>query len=265
MRRLPRFRRQSGGFSLIELMVALVAGLIVVGAVLAFTVSSVKANGEYVSSARLMQEMRNVGDHISAELRRAGYDESAMDFLASNTLAATSDFAPILVDNATPGANCVIYAYDRLPGDPGVINLDNAEVRAIRRSTATIGTETVGVIEVAESATSAPSCGGAGPDYSEYPVSCNTTSGWCALSDPRVVNIATFTVEDEGEGTRSHGLRNPPGATGFLGVQIRELHVVLEGHLRNSPDLTRKIETNIKVRSDCLRADLGDCELAPAP
>ena len=40
---MNRSFKRMGGFSLVEMMVALVAGMIVLGAVLAFTVSSVRA------------------------------------------------------------------------------------------------------------------------------------------------------------------------------------------------------------------------------
>jgi prepilin-type N-terminal cleavage/methylation domain-containing protein len=66
--------RRSAGFSLVELMVAMVAGLIVTGAVVAFTMSTMKGNTEYVRSARLTQELRNSLDQVTRELRRAGYD-----------------------------------------------------------------------------------------------------------------------------------------------------------------------------------------------
>src|SRR3546814_11497886 len=131
-------------------MVALGIGLIVSGAVLAFTISIVRARAEYVQAVRLTQELRAVGQFIDSELRRAGYDEAALSFVGSNTATDFSNFSPILVD-ATADANCVIYAYDRAPGNPGQVDLANQEVRGIRRSTVTIGGETVGVIEMAES------------------------------------------------------------------------------------------------------------------
>lgn len=59
------YQRQSRGFSLVELMISLAIGLIVVSAVLAFTLSSLTANSEYVQSTRLSQELRNSMDFIS--------------------------------------------------------------------------------------------------------------------------------------------------------------------------------------------------------
>ncbi|MGH8030412.1 MAG: PilW family protein, partial [Arenimonas sp.] len=100
----PRARRQAG-FSLIEMMVALVAGMIVVAAVIAFMMSSFSSNADYVRSTRLTQELRNTLDLATRDLQRAGYDDNALLYLGN---ANTSPFAPILVSGS-----CVVYAYDR--------------------------------------------------------------------------------------------------------------------------------------------------------
>lgn len=271
-RRSAASGRRNMGFSLVELMIGLVAGMIVVGAVLAFTVSSIRANADYVGSARLMQELRNVSQYVNSELRRAGYDEDAMAYLASGS-PETSEFAPILVDT-TAGANCVIYSYDRLPGTAGQIDLDNQEVRGIRRSTATMDGVSVGVIEMSESAAGLqPTCAGAGPDYSKYPVMCNLASGWCPLSDPRTVDLETFIVDidgvdanGDGVADNSHGRQSLASAgSGYMPMQIREARVTIAGRLRNDEDVSRSIVSNVKVRANCLRALLSDCELAPTP
>ena len=259
------FRGKSAGFSMVELMVGLVAGMIVVGAVLAFTVSSIRANADYVGSARLMQELRNASQYVNSELRRAGYDEDSMAYLASGS-NETSEFAPILVDT-TAGANCVVYAYDRLPGTAGEIDLDNHEIRAVRRSSATLDGVSVGVIEMAESAAGVqPTCAGAGPDYSKYPVMCNAATGWCPLSDPRTVDIETFTIDVDGVPDASHGRQELSSAgSGYMPMQIREARVTLAGQLRNDDSVTRSIVSNVKIRANCLRALISDCDAAPSP
>lgn len=262
---MSRFSRNAGGFSLVELMVALVAGMIVVGAVLAFTVSSVKANSEFTKSTRLTQELRNVNDHLLDELKRAGYDENAMNYVASNSATAASPFSPVYLDK-TAGANCVKYAYDREPGNPGGIDLGNGEIRAMRRAIATIGGRDIGVIEVAESsATVNPSCTGAQPDYSAYPTSCNSASGWCPLSDPRVIDIQSFTVDDAAVAGVSHGIQDIPASTGFMPLRIREYRLRLTGALVADSTIARSVESNVKIRSDCLRANAADCALEPTP
>lgn len=261
-RSLPRILRKTAGFSLIELMIALVAGLIVVGAVLAFTVSSVQANAEFVKSTRLTQELRNVTDYITSELKRAGYDEAAMDYVANPSSLAVSAFAPILVDT-TAGKNCVIYAYDREPGTAGGVDPGNGEIRAIRRATTPDG---IGVIEVAEStATVTPVCNGAAPDYTQYPATCNASSGWCALSDPRLIAITSFVVNTVAVGTRSRGVQPIPAVPGFNAMQLRQYGVTVAGALRSDAAITRTVQSTIKVRADCLRASVTSCAAAPTP
>jgi len=253
------------GFSLVEMMVALVAGMVVVGAVLAFTVSSVRANSDYVQSTRLMQELRNVTDYMTVELKRAGYDEKAMVYVANPTSTAVSKFAPMLIDT-TAGANCILYGYDRTGGNQGDIDLANGELRGIRRKTATVNGATVGVIEVAESSSSAtPDCSGAQPDYSQYPVDCNTGSGWCPLSDPRALDVQTFTINTAGSGTDSNGVRSIAGGATFNALQQRELQLTVTGNLRSDASVTRTVRSNVKVRADCLRANITGCNAAPAP
>lgn len=269
-------RHRNAGFSMVELMVGLVAGMVVLGAMLAFTVSSVRANSEFVMAARLTQELRTISQYISEELRRAGYDEAAMDYVASSSAIEFSEFSPLLVDTATAGSHCIVYAYDRSPGNPGQIDLANQEIRAIRRATATIGGETVGVIEVGESsAAGAPACGGASPDYTKFPVPC-ASSGWCALSDPRSVDIESFVVDaggqvdTDGDGvadapdTSSHGMQEIT-ATGYTPMQIREIKFTLTGRLRSDDATSRTVASNVKVRANCLRALVDDCSEAPAP
>lgn len=61
------------GFSLVELMVALVVGLIVSGAAIGFVVSVAKANSEDIQVTRLTQELRSVSEVITRDIRRARF------------------------------------------------------------------------------------------------------------------------------------------------------------------------------------------------
>ncbi len=249
----------SQGFSLIELMVSLVAGLIVIGAVGAFMMSSFRSNTDFVAATRLTQELRNSMDFISRELRRAGYDENALNYVAVPTTATktTSDFSPLRIvadlnadTVATDG--CVIYAYDRTPGEPGLVNLSNGEIRGIRLVTV----NGVGVMEFAESSTGiTPSCADAGATYTTYPATCNNATGWCALSDPRVINISEFTLD-------SSGYINVAGSTGVNPIQIRDVIARLRGNLLGDTDVSRTVESSIRIRADCLKVT-ASCIAAP--
>lgn len=245
--------RKQTGFTLVELMVALVAGMIVVGAVLAFALSSVRANSEYVRSTRLTQELRTSLETATDDLRRAGYDEDAMRYISRPpTFTAASPFSRIFTST---DSSCVIYAYDRENGGPGVLNLDNGEVRGIRRVVATVNGRQVGVLEMAESESGVqPDCGGAAVDYSNYPAACSS-GGWCPLSDPRVVDIAAFQVVNDRPATGGvPGLIAAAGGPAVLPMQLRKMRVTLTGSLVTMPTVSRTITAEVRVRSDCVRA-----------
>src|SRR5678815_4740270 len=89
----------AAGFGLVEMMIALAAGLLLSTAVIAFLLSSMRSNGEYVQSARLSQELRNTLDLVTRDLSRAGYNDSA---LALDSLPIASPFAPVFVKDTSP-------------------------------------------------------------------------------------------------------------------------------------------------------------------
>jgi prepilin peptidase dependent protein B len=258
-------RKSSLGLSLVELMIAMAIGLVVIGSVLSFTMSSLTANSEYVQATRLSQELRNSMDFISRELRRAGYDQDVGSYPArySITSLTASPFARILTSNdangdGTTGDGCVIYAYDRSGGTSGTVDLVRGEIRAIRLATRNVDGLDVGVLEVAESANGlTPTCTGGSPNYTNYPPSRNTGSGWSALSDPRLLNLTQFTLDTSGYIVQTGSAISAP-------VTMREIGIGLQGQLRRSEDgtVTRGIRSNVKVRADCLEASTN-CALAP--
>jgi hypothetical protein len=247
-----RVHRKSYGFSLIELMLAMVAGLIVIGAVLAFTLSSLRANSSYIRSTRLTQELRTNLGFVSDELRRAGYDEDSIGYIFQPKSHASSQFSPIGIANAGTASGCVVYAYDRLPGIAGSREPANGEIRALRRVDRSVNGQTVGVLEFAESSAANPgvTCSGGSPDYSTYPATCN--GNWCAVSDPRVLDITTFTLT-----TQAAADMNIPGNASTKAMQIRRFGVDMRGRLIGDPDVVRGVHANVRVRADCVQDNPG--------
>jgi prepilin-type N-terminal cleavage/methylation domain-containing protein len=248
------------GFSLVELMVALAAGLIVSAAVVAFLMSSFRSNADYVVSTRLTQELRNTLDLVSRDLRRSGYDEYSVSGMATGRISPFShvrlcDAAGACVGDATaptPPLTCVIYSYDRNGSHPGALDVDNGEVRALRRKlvTAANGLTNVGVIEYAVSTgTTKPTCTGAGPDYTTFPVTCNTTTTWCALTDPTKMDITSFVLTDSGANTG--------------GVKLRDIGIDMQGRPAGTNQYIRGVHTSVRIRSDCFDTSLASCSLSP--
>lgn len=230
-------RSRRHGFSLIELMVAMVAGLIVSSAALAFLMSSFRSNGEYVLSTRLTQELRSSLDLVSHELRRAGYNEDALELVATGKKSPFSRMKFDILAAAGPPASyqCIIYSYDRSGGTPGALDVAAGEVRGLRR--AVVGG--VGVIEYAiSSGAAAPTCGDgtATADYTSFPP--KPKAMWYALSDPSLLNITAFTLTDRGD-------------TLAAGLGVREIGVQISGQLTGSAEFTRTVSSTIRTRADC--------------
>lgn len=265
LRHMTMTRKKSLGMSLVELMIAMAIGLVVIGSVLAFTLSSLTSNTEYVQATRLSQELRNSMDFVSRELRRSGYDQDIGSKIARFTTSnlAISPFARVFTTNdansdGTVGDGCVIYAYDRTGGTNGTVDLANGEIRALRLATRSVDGLDVGVLEMAESSAGlTPSCAAAGPNYTNYPPSRNNTTSWSSLSDPRVLNLTAFNFDTSGY------LNNPVSATSVT-ITMREIGIELQGQLRRSEDgtITRGIRSDVRIRADCLDS-LANCALAP--
>lgn len=263
---------KSKGFSLVELMIAMAIGLVVIASVLAFTLSSLTANTEYVQVTRLTQELRNTLDLATNDVERAGYNQNSMKYVAlpaGNT--ERSKFSPIYVD---PGSDadgdgiadnsCIIYAYDSSKVStssttgPGFIDTANGEIKGLRHAIRTVDGQSVGVIEIAQttSTVSSLSCAGAAPDYAaNYPVACSS-DGWCPLSDPKQINAKGFTIVKSAVDS---------GSTGNFGSQVRRLDFTLTGSLASQPTIVRSVQSSVLVRADCLYLSLSTCNAVPTP
>ncbi|MGH8030079.1 MAG: PilW family protein [Arenimonas sp.] len=250
----PRFPRKQLGIGLVEMMVATACGLIVSSAAVRFLAASLKSNTDYVVAAAFTQDLRGTTDYVTRELRRAGYDENAMRYVAlAEGSDVTSPFAPIQVVREDADNSCVVYAYDGRTArtaagtGPGAIDRAAGEIRAMRRMTRTVGGKLVGVIEVAEtsSAVSVLDCDAAGPDYSSYPAACNAATGWCALTDPRQLDVARFSILDNSAWTPPTASRN--------GSKLRELAVTLEAAPIGHSEYRREGSYTVRVRAECLR------------
>lgn len=131
---------RTAGFTLIELMVAMVVGLIVIGATLALAVSLMRTNNETIRTTRLTQELRGVADIISAEVRRARSlsDPLANVGVGAAALANCSTIYPALANGTQ---TCLRFGYGCNPND------GTGTFKAIRQSGANlmIGTGTAAI------------------------------------------------------------------------------------------------------------------------
>ena len=116
--RRVRSAHRNAGFTLVELMVGLVVGLIVIGGVISLYLTVVQGSAYTTREARLTQETRITMDFISADIRRAGFshperiivpaDEERLPinwFMEDDRWLSIHDY-----DGGT--ANCILVTYD---------------------------------------------------------------------------------------------------------------------------------------------------------
>jgi prepilin peptidase dependent protein B len=100
---------KQNGFTLIEIMIALVIGLIVVGGSIAVYITTIRGSSDIARSARLNHDMDSALALMVNDIRRAGYWGGAM-------VGSDSRDNPFTVSGTTdlqiPSSSCVLYTYD---------------------------------------------------------------------------------------------------------------------------------------------------------
>jgi type IV pilus assembly protein PilW len=188
IRRLPP--RPARGFSLVELMIALVVGMVVSGAALALVVSIMKSNADTIRATRLTQELRTTAEVIARDLRRArSVSDPVANVGAASVLSACNTISPASSD-PTPSGSCITYGYDCASAASGTF-----------RAVGLAG----GKVRLASSTSATPSC----------PTS---TSGTQLSSDAVTITGLTFTaLNSDGYTIRVSGrFTNDPSSTSPL-------------------------------------------------
>ena len=134
-----RTHRRDAGFSLIELMIAIVIGIVVSGAALALVASVMKSNADTIRATRLTQELRTTAEVVARDLRRArSVQDPVANVGAAAVLSTCNTISPASTD-VTPSGSCVTYAYDCGGTNPTfrAVGLAGGKVRLSSSTTAT--------------------------------------------------------------------------------------------------------------------------------
>lgn len=205
------------GFSLIELMIGLVLGLIVVGAVSSFAVATLRASSQNERSSRLTQDLRTAMNLVIRELRRSGYDGAAVARLGTG--ASLSNFTTMQAPPFGP-AGCLSYQYDR----------SGNQFRAIRASN--------GALEMATATAALTDCGG---------------GNWSVVSDPDVVTVTGFAPAETREAfasiVESRIVGTDTEVVAGCGV-VRNVSIDITGSLVSDASISRTIHEEVRVRAD---------------
>lgn len=115
----PRAFRRAAGFSLIELMVAMVIGLLLLGGLVTLMVNSKKNYAQQDYAARLQENARFAVQFLSYDIRMAGYYGCSNEII-NDTVAAITP----VENGANPDAVTITYGEPYEPGTSEEITMD---------------------------------------------------------------------------------------------------------------------------------------------
>jgi len=232
-------KSRCGGLSLIELMVAIVIGLIVVGGLTSLVVATLRTNNENMKMTRLTQELRGAMQLITRDLRRAGFSRDALLDVSAGVMG--NQFITIAYEDTDSDGfdddGCLLYAYDGKP----TVSAGAATVADVNGTLEADGSEQHGVRYDADNLLIEYKNGSAS--------SCADTADWEPMTDKNSVEITALTFGDVG-GTGSFPSVVATGST----VTVREIQVTISGRLKDDPSVTRTIQNTVRVRNDLYTA-----------
>ncbi|MDO9048830.1 MAG: prepilin-type N-terminal cleavage/methylation domain-containing protein [Methylobacter sp.] len=220
------------GFTLIEIMIALLIGLVILSATISMYVNTVKGSTDTINSARLNYDLESVMLLMVNDLSRGGYWGAATDGVDSSTNPFIIGAANIQV----PTAACILYSYDADDnGTPG-----NGEYYGFKLQSGTIS------IRSSNAAEASANC---------------TGTGWSALTVPQDVNITalTFTTAYKCLNvTTSVSYDTACAAVATAGnlaggakaIESRQFNIALTGQLVSDTTVTKTLNGTVKVRND---------------
>ena len=218
----------SRGFSLVELMVAIVIGLIVVAAALSFFSHHWRESRAVQIELRLMQDLRSAADLIGRDLRRAAYwgNSAAGVWQRDANTVALNPYAELTYAAPSATSSAVAFSYSRDAAENHTI--DSNEQFGFRLR--------AGVVEFLLG-----------------------LGNWQALTDANTVTITSFTVTPSVQSVSLDGrcavacsAADLASATCPPQQHLRSLSVQMKGHAAADSKVQRQVENRVRLRNDAI-------------
>jgi len=272
------------GFTLIEIMIALILGIIVIGGAISIYISTIRGSIDITNSARLNYDLDSAMQLMVNDIRRAGYwggaiagsdainNPSDCSIPATRGNVFTCDASNIQIRNvATPTTvvnlgNCILYTYDGNDVANGVV--DTSEYYGFRLN----GTE----LEMRISGTAATA------------LDCGVDVQWRNISDENKVNITSlqFSLSPIAAAVAAPPVPATPALTqssqclnfitstayvmpcstaattdtdgdgtnnlitGEIAVETRQINIILTGRVLDDLPVTKALTATVKTRNN---------------
>jgi len=237
------------GFTLIEIMITLVLGLIIIGTTLNIYISTIRSSTDIINSARLNYDLDSVMQLMVNDIKRAGHWGGAI----ANSDANLNPFSDAVSNTNVqiPVSTCILYTYDG-DGD-GVVN--NGEYYGFKLDS--------GVIKISSA------------DSVDDTADCTKADGrWETITDSNKVNILSLTLTNTNsqclnvttsevyvdvtvpiDTSCAAAIAAAAGVTGKVSsgdtaVETQQIDILLQGNVVGDVAVTKSLTAIVKIRND---------------
>jgi prepilin peptidase dependent protein B len=241
--------KKQSGFTLIEIMIALLIGLLIVAATISIYITTIRGSSDTIRSARLNHDLDSAMSLMINDIRRAGYWGGAIAGADSRNTPTNPGnlFTTATTNIQIPSSNCILYTYDANGGSAVDSNeyygfkLEGTNIR-MRKTGTTTADCTDGVWETMNIDT--------GNSRSEKVEIDALTFDFDDASAPsKCKNVTTATIpnfEDKSCATLTTLTLN----SGDDIVETRQVTITLRGHITGETSVQKSQLSNVKVRND---------------
>lgn len=236
-------RLKYAGFSLLELLIGIVVGIMVVaGAVKIFTNSSTNMT-EHAQVARLDEDLRNMMAVMTDEIQRAGFVSGSPNIsVLQNNIFSDLTFEDIVIKGVTYPKACMLLMYNKDAKNPSVV--DNDERFGFRLALDTSFSPDKRLLRMWRGGTN---------------WACNsaTPTNWITITSPEVeITNLKFELSEtmlnvtQRENSPGVAITNPPPACNAVDkcLIVRNVAVTLTGALKDGT--TQTLMDRVRVRND---------------
>ena len=221
--------QKQNGFSLIELMIAILIGLIVLAATIVIYITTIQSSSNTIRSAQLNQDLGMAMTIMTNDIRRAGYWGGAV----AGSDSRTNPFSEFQIHDFGGDADaCILYMYDGLDSDSVV---DPQEYYGFRVNGNTIEIKSGGSSTVAD---------------------C-TGGTWVDMLDSQDIEVTSLTFNSDSSKCKNvttseialcSALSAP--STGDDIVQVRDVTIQLSGRAVDDIAIQSSLNNSIRVRNN---------------
>ncbi|NOR70088.1 MAG: hypothetical protein GQ532_10420 [Methylomarinum sp.] len=246
------------GFTLIEIMIAMLLGIIVVSSVFSIYISSIRSSTDITNSARLNYDLDSVAQLMLNDIRRAGSWGGAIagSDANDNPFSDTATNSNVQI----PVSTCILYTYDgdgdgSMVNDPADPNDDDDEYYGFKLDGGAIKISSADTVDDTGDCTKTDNRWETITDSNKVNVSSLSFS----MANSQCSNVTTSEVYVDVtapiDTSCAAAIAAAAGVTGKVSsgdkaVETQQIDIVLQGNVVGDTPVTKSLTTIVKIRND---------------